>query len=296
MFAAARSLNPTRVLKKLESVKSALERIDSEVKLQHYKIRNFKPNVTFSYERGNFIVKTAETGSELEACLKLRFEVFHREYMNKKRTFGIDIDKLDFNCDHLMIVDKRTSKVIGTYRLNCSLFTDEFYSTSEFQMEKLLQIEGAKLELGRACIDKEFRNGVVIALLWRGISEYIQRTSTKVMFGCGSIKTMEPLQIGLITHHLLEKGHLSKEYGVTPTRKYKVRQLDRVLEYIEANPFEYDEKEINGLIPPLVQAYFKLGAKVVGEPALDREFHCIDFLTVLKVDELSQSAKGKYNI
>ena len=277
-------------------MKTALENVDSEMKLHWFKIREFKPNVMFEFERGNYIVKTAESGQELEECLKLRFAVFHKEYMNKKRTVGVDIDKLDYVCDHLVIRDKRTGRVIGTYRLNSSLFTDNFYSAGEFNLAKILEFNGNKLELGRACIDREHRNGVIISLLWRGISEYIGRTETKILFGCSSIKTMDPLETGLITKYLLDTGALTHEYGVSPTKKFKVKQLDRVLEYIEANPFQYDKDEVAKMVPALFASYIKNGAKLAGEPALDREFHCIDFLTVLKVDDMNATFRGKYNI
>lgn len=296
MLATARVLAPSNVMKKIGSMRTALEKFDSEIRLHHYKIREFRPNVTFSFERGNFVVKTAENGTELEACLKLRFEVFHKEYKNKKRTVGVDIDKLDYDCDHLVIADKRDGRVIGTYRMNSSIFTDTFYSASEFHVERLLEMEGNKLELGRACIDKDFRNGAVIALLWRGIAEYIQRTNTKVLFGCGSIKTMEPLEIGLITRYLEEQNQLTYEYEVSPTKKYKIKQLPAIMEYIENNPYVYHKDEIASMIPTLFSAYMRAGAKICGEPALDRDFKCIDFLTVLKMDNLNPLFKSKYGV
>jgi putative hemolysin len=296
MIATARALKPRRVLEKFGSMKVALEKVNSKAKLRRFKVREFEPNVTFEFERGHYIVKMAENGAELEECLKLRFEVFHREYLKKKRTVGVDIDKLDDVCDHLMIRDRRSNRVIGTYRLNCSKFTDTFYSTSEFQMEKLLALPGTKLELGRACIDKDHRNGVIVALLWRGIAEYIQRTETKLMFGCGSIKTMDPLEAGLITKYLTDEGMLTKEFGVAPTRKFKMRQLDRVMEYIESNPFVYDKAEISKMIPALFNSYIKMNAKLAGEPALDRDFRCIDFLIVLPTDEMTAVFKDKYKV
>lgn len=292
----AKNLTPASVFNSFGRMKVALERIDSEVKLQAYKIRNFIPNVQFEFERSHYLVKTVSNGMELEQCLKLRYDVFHREYMNKTRTIGVDIDKLDTICDHLMIFDKRSNRVIGTYRLNCSKFTDTFYSTGEFNMERILAMPGTKLELGRACIDKEHRNGVIIALLWRGIAEYIQRTGTEILFGCGSVKTMDPLEVGLITKYLINEGHLTREFDVSPTKKFTMKQLGGVLEYIEANPYVYNKEEIAKKVPALVYSYFKAGAKLAGEPALDREFHCIDFLTVLKVSEMSAAFKGKYNL
>jgi putative hemolysin len=296
MLTTAKNLTPANVLKNFGRVKEAFEKIDSERKLQAYKIRNFTPNIEFQFERSHYIVKTATSGAELEECLKLRYNVFHREYMNKTRTHGVDIDKLDTVCDHLIIFDKRSEKIIGTYRMNCSKFTDVFYSANEFNMDAVLAMPGTKLELGRACIDKDHRNGVIIALLWRGIAEYIQRTGTEVLFGCGSIKTMDPLEVGLITKHLADQGHLTREYGVSPTKKFTMKQLGKVLEYVEANPYVYNKEEVSKMVPALVQSYFKAGAKVAGEPAIDREFHCIDFLTVLKISDMSAAFKGKYNL
>ena len=296
MNATATSLARGSVRKTLGSVKAAWERLDSEMKLQQYRIREYAPNVSFEFERGDYTVKTVTDGRELEECLKLRFEVFHREYMNKRRTVGVDVDDLDLVCDHLMIREKSTGRAIGTYRLNSSKFTKTFYSAGEFDLGEILAIPGNKLELGRACIDKAYRNGVVIALLWRGIAEYIRQTETAVLFGCASIKTMDPLQIGLLTQHLIEKGFVLNEMHAKPTKKYRVKPLRSILEYIESNRYVYDASETDKLVPALFKSYLKAGAMVCGEPALDREFHCIDFLTVLKIDELDPQMRSKFRV
>lgn len=296
MLTSALAFRQSQVLKKLGTVKTALEKIDSEVKLHHYRIREFQPKITFQFERGDYIVKTAESGAELEECLRLRFNVFHKEFRKNRRTFGIDVDGLDLECDHLLIFNKRVGRIIGTYRLNSTLFNNAFYSAGEFELAQLLELEGNKLELGRACIDREHRTGVVIALLWRGIATYIQRTNTRVLFGCGSVKTMEPLEIGLLTKHFIDQGLLTFEYGTVPTKKYKVKGLQRILDYIELNPYEYNKEAVEKMVPPLLQSYLRMGAKLCGEPAIDREFYCIDFLVCLKLDELHPLHKDKYKV
>ena len=105
---------------------------------------------------------------------------------------------------------------------------------------------------------------------------------------------MEPLEIGLITKYLSDEGYMNREFGVLPTKKYKVKQLPPVLDYIEKNPFEYNKEDIARLIPTLFKSYMKAGAKINQEPAIDREFHCIDFLTMLEVDTMSNLFKTKY--
>ena len=55
-----------------------------------------------------------------------------------------------------------------------------------------------------------------------------------------------------------------------------------------------DASDIKGLIPPLLRSYFTAGAKVYGEPALDLDFKCIDFLTILDVNNLTSGYKRRY--
>lgn len=276
------------------TVKEALENVDAKRKLSRFKIDEFEPKIRLSFDKGHFTVKTVENGDELEEALRLRFSVFHKEYMAKRRGTGVDVDKLDYVCDHLLIRDNRTGKVVGTYRFNSSTFSDTYYSSSEFDITDILKLPGNKLELGRAAIHKDYRTGIVIALIWRGLSEYMSMAETDIMFGCASVKTTEPLEIGLVTNYFQKKGLVSDAMKVEPTKKYRVKSLAKALDYIEKNPFEYDAKEVEKLIPALVHAYIKMGVKTYGEPAIDRAFRCIDFLIVLKLNELEGSYKRRY--
>lgn len=284
-----------RVMRRIGTMKQALHALDAQLKLQRFKIRDFKPKISISVKKGHFTVKTVQTGAELEEVLRLRFEVFNREYMGKNRAVGVDVDKLDFICDHLVIRDDRSGRVVGTYRLNSSLFSDKFYSSAEFKFDKIKAMPGNILELGRAAIDKEFRTGAVIALLWRGISEYMQLTKTDILLGCASVKTIDPLQIGLITQYLENKGVLKYDLDVEPTRKYRVKRLSKVFEYIDKHPFEYDEKAIAEQIPALFASYVKMGFKAYGEPALDLDFNCIDYLIMIPLDDLQGAYGRRYN-
>lgn len=283
-----------KAIRKLGSVKTVLERLDSKLKLQRYRIRDYKPNVSFEFQRGKFTIKTAANGKELEECLRLRFDVFHREYQNKRRTEGVDIDKLDFVCDHLVIIEKTSGRVIGTYRMNSSLFSDTFYAATEFNIDKLLEIPGNKLELGRACIDREYRTGAVISLLWRGIFRYAALTETSIFFGCTSVKATDPLEIGMVTKFVSENAPIADEASVMPLKKFRVPHLRKALQYIESNPFEYRAEVVSEQIPALFSSYLSLGAKVFPEPALDRDFGCIDFLTIVYYDQIEPGLKAKF--
>ena len=251
----------------------------------------FRAKVTFRFEKGNFTVKTIETKAELDQVMRLRYEVFHREFRNKKFPYGLDSDEYDHAADHLIIKDNSTDKIVGTYRLICSKFTDKFYSSSEFTTQTFLALPGNKLEMSRACIHRDYRKGVVMTLLWRGLVEYIQQVGAKYLFGCGSVKTMDPREIRLVTDYLHHEGYMSPSFHAVPLPQY---ELDVSHDGSLISGYEYQPDVAKKLVPALLNSYLRAGAKVAPVPALDRDFHCIDFFTVLDLSQITKSYEQKF--
>ncbi|MDD3103128.1 MAG: GNAT family N-acetyltransferase [Candidatus Cloacimonetes bacterium] len=256
------------------------------------RMKNFSAHIPIRIEKKNFIVKTADSREELYTALKLRHDIFLDELLKKRRRSGLDKDRFDKLCDHLIIIDKRTNKMIGTYRLQSSLFTKKWYTAKEFHMKHIKKLPGTKLELGRACVHPDFRNGVTIALLWEGITAYIEASDTNYLFGCSSIKTMNKEEIREIYHYLSSQGHMLDLHKLRPRTKFRVPGFKRQL---RRNPSHKLSLELNHreLIPSLLFSYLKAGAKVCGAPALDKSFKCIDFLTLLSADEIKHRSRIK---
>ena len=265
-------------------------------KLRQNKIHKFHPKIEIFSDKGPFVLKTVSTADELIEALRLRYEVFHKEMIGRVKPRGIDVDEFDFVCDHLVIIDKKTDKVVGTYRMNCSLFSQHFYSAQEFNLRLILERPGVKLELGRACIHKDYRRGHIIALLWRGIAEYMSATQADVLFGCASVKTESPRQAALLYQHFANDGRFQEDSLCPPTLKYTMPSLDLWIHNLN-RPFNADEqREAEELIPALCRAYLRAGAKLGGEPAYDATFKCIDFLTILPREDLNRALWRKYNL
>lgn len=259
------------------------------VKLRRHRVHKFKPKTTLHSEVGPYTLKTVSTVDELIAALKLRYEVFHHEMIGKPQPRGIDVDEFDFSCDHLIIVETKTGTVVGTYRLNASIFSDKFYSAGEFHIDSLLALPGTKLELGRACIHKNHRRGIVISLLWSGIGEYMAKVGANWLFGCASIKTESPRQAALLYRYFESQNRFSTKFNCSPTHPYTLENFDLWLHKLQLPLSESDMNEAESLVPPLCRAYMKAGAWIAGEPAYDKEFKCIDFLTVLDRENLNRT-------
>ena len=47
-------------------------------------------------------------------------------------------------------------------------------------------------------------------------------------------------------------------------------------------------------VPKLLRAYLAIGAKICGPPAIDREFHTIDFLTLIDLQTLHPRIAARF--
>jgi putative hemolysin len=254
-----------------------------------------RARIPIDIDVGRYSIRTVDSSEELLRVLRLRYEVFHGEFMNKPATDGVDYDEFDPLADHLIITDRKTDQIVGTYRVISSKFSPKFYSSHEFEIDGLLELPGEKLELGRACVKAAYRSGIVIHLLWRGLAEYASRLNVEYLFGCASIKSSAPADIVAVSRFLEQEGYMSSEnLGIRPTLAYEIPKMD---EHMRNCPTELSPDQcarVKELVPPLLETYFKAGAKVCGLPAYDPEFECIDFFTVLKFSSLQEMFRKRY--
>lgn len=231
---------------------------------------------------GRYAVRWARTAAELDEVLRLRFEVFNLELgegLEESFHTGRDRDEFDATCHHLIVTERATSRIIGTYRLRTQELARNnggFYSAGEFDMSHLpASFMSQAVEIGRACIARAYRNSKVLMLLWHGLVRYAQHNRKRYFFGCGSLPSQDPLEGQFIYRRLQQDGHEHPTLQVVPQAGY------------ECNTQVADEIEFSTPIPPLCQSYLRFGAKICGPPALDREFKTIDFLVAFDLHTMN---------
>lgn len=241
----------------------------------------FRAKLDFApIETETYVLKLAENSRELAKALSLRYQVFKREFKKSILPIGIDTDRFDAGADHLIVTEKKTSKVVGTYRF---MRGPEFFSSENFEISSVLAMPGKKLELGRACIHQDFRNSGVFSLLWAGIIQYAKLYQADMLFGCSSVKTTDVDEVFAALRYLRQKNYVV-ESTVAPVPRYKING-------------EPSGKEIDGsqIIPPLLNLYLKMGARVYGSPGIDFELNCADFFTVIKLSEINVKLMNRFS-
>lgn len=253
----------------------------------------FAPKVNLNINAGRFVIRTIENYAELEQAFLLRYQVFQIEMIGQKNNQGLDQDQYDISADHLAIFDSKTNQMIATCRLNCSLFSMNFYSEQEFHCSSLISRPEVKLEIGRVCVHKDFRKGIIIMLLWRAIASYMMKTETRLLFGCGSVMTESPTDAIVLYKYLIEENKVRTHLNISPTDKYKSQIFESLL-LDNKNQLSHEQHlYAKELLPSLCRSYFDIGCFTPGPPAFDHEFKCIDFLTVLEIDQLDMRLRQK---
>lgn len=237
--------------------------------------------------RHRYSVRLARTREEVEAALRLRFEVFNLELnegLGESFITGLDEDEFDRFCDHLIVIDELSVGVVGTYRMQTGEMAARsgcgFYGAREFEFAPYASIAHSLIELGRACVRRSHRTLTVISLLWNGIIQYARDRRARYLIGCSSLRSQDPA-FGSAMFHRLRKAHLVRE-------TFRTHPLPALAICTDGEPVPC------GQPPKLLRAYLSLGAKICGPPAIDREFGTIDFLTLLDINHSPYKAAARF--
>ena len=247
---------------------------------------------------GNLEVRLASGLQEIDAALRLRFEVFNLELQEgllSSYDRGYDTDAYDAWCDHLIVRDLELDRVVGTYRLlrqSVAARHIGFYSENEFDLSRLKDAaatRGELLELGRSCIAFSHRSFATINLLWAAIARYATCHGINLLFGCGSLHCSDPAEVWPIYRYLHDHHLAPAEYRVAPVDACR-------LPFVGMPSPSEPERDIVRRLSPIIRGYLRTGALIGGEPAYDREFGTADVLVLLEMDRLAHRYRHHYVI
>jgi putative hemolysin len=265
-----------------------IDRADSEAELLGPPISNRE---IVKVVAGDFEVRVANTRPEIEAAQALRYRIFYEEMQAKPspETAAIkrDFDDFDEVCDHLLVLDRRRGdgpeSIVGTYRLlrRSAAQMGRFYSSAEYDIQKMIDYPGEVLELGRSCIAKDARNTATMQMLWRGIALYANHYDIRAMFGCPSFPGTDPSQ------HAQAMSYLYHHHLAPPD--IRVRALAH--RYVKMDMLErdsYDARKAMARVPPLIKGYLRLGGFVGDGAVIDAQFNTTDVFVIVKTELVTE--------
>ncbi|ULE33226.1 GNAT family N-acetyltransferase [Mycobacterium sp. IDR2000157661] len=222
----------------------------------------------------------------VEAGQRLRHDVFTSEPgfavsgASPGFEVGRDADRFDEHCDHLLVREDTSGELVGCYRMlppAGAIAAGGLYTATEFDVRGLDALRPSLVEMGRAVVRADHRNGSVVLLMWAGILAYLDRCGYDYVTGCVSVPVLGTAdeapgaQIRGVRDFVRRRHGAPAQFTVHPYRPVTVdgKDLDDI------------EPPARVTVPPLMRGYLRLGAQVCGEPAHDPDFGVGDFPALL---------------
>ena len=233
------------------------------------------------------VLSLASTPEELREVQRLRYKVFIdgmglAMLANAER---LDRDEFDDYCDHLVVRESVTLRVVGTYRVlspSRARRIGRFYAENEFDLGRLNHLRGRMVEAGRACIHPEYRGGSVIMLLWAGLADYMRRERCDFLVGCASMSVADGgANASAVVAQLFANHAAPLEYRVTPHLPFPLRAT---------------EPGQRAQVPALIKGYIRSGAWLCGQPAWDPDFESADAFLMLTLANLDSRYARHYGM
>jgi putative hemolysin len=218
------------------------------------------------------VLGVASLPEEIREVQRLRFQVLASALGLSERADpdGLDEDDMDEWCDHLVVREMRTLRVIGSLRLAGPRAVDRhgrFPLERVFDLERLQHVRGRMAEAGCACIHPDFRGSGVLMMLWAGLSALMQRVGYDYLVSSASISLADGGYNATALYQRLSTTHLAPlEYRVSPRNPLVLHDC---------------EGRYPPCVPLLVEGYLRAGAWVCGDPAWDADANSAEMFLLL---------------
>ena len=247
----------------------------------------------------NLTVRLARSENDLTAAKRLRYEVFVDEFGaggdgvdHENRT---ESDRFDAWFDHLILVDQRRdvqdrNHVVGAYRLLRSEVAQRecgYYSSEEYDLSALIESGRSLVELGRSCVHRDYRGGIGIYQLWRGLACYVLDNEIEVMFGVASFHGTDVDELGPALT-LLHRNYLAPQDMRVRSWPEHYVSMDRVAD------IDLNHTQAMASVPPLIKAYLRLGGFVGDGAYVDHVFNTVDVCLVMDTARMSERHRDHY--
>jgi putative hemolysin len=98
--------------------------------------------------------------------------------------------------------------------------------------------------------------------------------------GCASIHGADAAELSAIQEMVCRRFLTGPELRVTPRRGFEILPC--------SSTKEIDETGVFRMLPPLLKGYLRMGARVCGPPAYDRQFGTTDFFVLARTRDIVQ--------
>ncbi len=229
--------------------------------------------------KGNFAVRLAQTAAEIEAAQNLRTRAFGLET-------GRDQDRFDDICDHVLIEDISTARLVCCFRM-LSLDGPNIsssYSAQYYELSALKSFEGRMVEMGRFAIDPDMKDPDILRIAWAAMTKYVDEAQIDLLFGCSSFAGTEASEY-LDAFAMLKARHLA------PKRWLPRVKAPNVFQFAARLRRKPDAKKAMLRMPPLLKTYLMMGGWVSDHAVVDAHMNTLHVFTGVEIGAIPAARK-----
>ena len=244
----------------------------------------------------DFEVRLTRNKEERKQVRQLRYRIFVEEEgagaTEEQKNLREEYDSYDRFAEYMAVF--HNGKVVGTYRIidrDAAEKMDGFYTETEFDLKKIKKVRGNIAETSRACVEESYREGgLVMRMLWMGMTDYILKRKIVLMFGVASWVGTQPAQYAQAISYLYY-NHLA------PLALRPLVETEKLAEGVNPKltrmnilPKDFvDEAIAKSQMTPLIKGYLRLGAQFGKGVFIDKPFNTFDVFVILQTKNMNRA-------
>ncbi len=232
--------------------------------------------------RGRYAACFADGEEDLTRAQRLRNLCF------RGTAEGLDADRFDPDCVHVLVEETATGRLVCTFRLmpfRDGTSISRSYAAQFYGLDALEAYQGPMVEMGRFCIHPEARDADVLRVAWGAMTEFVDRNEVELLFGCSSFRGTEA-DAYMDAFALLKERHLAPKRWLPRVKAPRVFRFAARLKLRKPNL----KLAMKGM-PPLLRTYLVMGGWVSDHAVVDHDLNTLHVFTGLEVRNVPSSRK-----
>jgi putative hemolysin len=234
--------------------------------------------------RGGYIARMAASDADVLRAQGLRHLCFVESAGRAPLPEGLERDRFDADCDHLLVEDS-DGRLVCAARVqvfNAGGAISAGYSAQYYDLTRLEAFRAPLVELGRFCVHPEYGDADVLRLAWAMLATLVDSCGAGMLFGCSSFAGIvaAPYRAAF---DLLAARHLAPEIYAPAVR------AGEVVHYAKAAGALGDRRAALAQVPPLLRTYLSMGGWVSDHAVVDRDLNTLHVFTGLEIAAIPQA-------
>ncbi len=231
---------------------------------------------------GRYRARYASSQIDVLAAQSLRYQCF-----NLSNKDELDVDDFDALCQHVLIENLETEKLICCYRIlkfDSGKNISSSYSSQFYDLKVIENFTEPMIEVGRFCIDPEVNDPSIVLTAWAALAQIVDHNETELLFGCSSFE-------GIEKEKYFDSFALLRDRYMAPDHWRPKIKAAQVFCYSKDLIYKVDKKKALLNMPPLLKTYLSMGAWVSDHAVVDLNMKTLHLFTGMEISKIPKSRK-----